>query len=259
MKAIVTGASGTVGSALMAELAAAGYKGVAWDRSAVPIHDYLAMEDFVRREAPDVLFHLAVPSKPTGRDNEDWLVTWHWPSELAWIARILNVRFVFASTVLVWTDRTPGPYTIATPPDSADGYGAGKVRTEERLWHQNPATRVARLGWQIGEAPGTNNMIDFLETRAKQDGAVRASTKWLPSCSLLGDTAKALLRIAQADSGLYLVNSNRDLSFHQIATALAARHGNRWKVEATEDYVHDQRMLDDRVAVPNLRERLGIK
>lgn len=257
MKAIVTGASGTVGRALTAELTAAGHKTIAWDRAAVHVDDYLAMEDFVRREAPDAIFHLAIPSRPTGRDNEDWLVSWHWPSELAWIARVVGVRFVYASTVLVWTDRTPGPYMVTTPADAADGYGGGKVRTEERVWSQNPAARVARLGWQIGDAPGTNNMIDFFHKRMAEDGVVRASRKWMPACSLLADTARGLIRVAESDPGLYLVNSNRDMNFHEIATALAARHKGAWRVEATDDYTHDQRMLDERVGMPSLRERLA--
>jgi dTDP-4-dehydrorhamnose reductase len=256
VRAIVTGASGTVGKALMRALRAGGHEAVAWDRNEAPIDDYWAMESFVRSQSPDVLFHLAIPSTPSGRENEPWLVGWHWPSELAWITRTLGVRFVFASTVLVWTDRTPGPLRTSTPTDATDSYGGGKARAEERVRSQNPDTRIARLGWQIGEAPGGNNMLQYFEEQAQREGAVRASTRWFPSCSLLTDTSIALIRLAERDPDLYLINSNRDMSFFEIASALSARHGGRWPVEATEDYACDQRMVDERVGMPELRQQL---
>ncbi len=44
MKALLTGASGTVGRALTAHLRASGHEVVAWDRAAAPPDDYAAME-----------------------------------------------------------------------------------------------------------------------------------------------------------------------------------------------------------------------
>lgn len=258
MRAVVTGASGTVGQALMRALAQGGHTAVPWDRAQTPIDDYWAMEAFVRAQHPDVLFHLAIPSRPSGRSDDGWRVGWHWPSELAWITRELGVRFVFVSTVLVWTDRTPGPLRVTTPTDAQDPYGGGKVRAEERVRSQNPESRIARIGWQIGSAPGGNNMLQYLEERVLAEGVVRASTRWLPSCSLLEDTAAALLTIAEQEAGLYLVNSNRDLSFFEIARALSARHGQRWPVEASEEPRGDQRMLDERVVLPDLRALLEV-
>ena len=85
MKAIITGARGTVGSALSNHLTVKGHQIVGWDRGAVPIDRYQPMEDFVRQERPDVLFHLAIASRSTGVTNESWLVNYEWASELAWI------------------------------------------------------------------------------------------------------------------------------------------------------------------------------
>lgn len=43
---------------------------------------YYPMEAFVRAESPDVLFHLAIASQPTGRASEGWRVSYEWSSEL---------------------------------------------------------------------------------------------------------------------------------------------------------------------------------
>src|SRR5437762_892480 len=101
-KVILTGASGTVGTALKARLESEGVTVVGWDRARVPIDDYHAMEAFVREERPDALCHLAIAARPTGRPDESWLVNYTWASELAWITSILGVRFVFTSSVLVF-------------------------------------------------------------------------------------------------------------------------------------------------------------
>src|SRR5271170_524851 len=99
MKAIITGAHRAVGSVLAEYLRAQGHDVAAWDRRIIPIDRYQPMEDFVRRERPDVLFHLAIASQSTGMANESWLVNYEWTSELAWITRQLDVRFLFTSSV----------------------------------------------------------------------------------------------------------------------------------------------------------------
>ena len=256
MKALVTGASGTVGTALCRLLVARGAKVIAWNRERVPVDSYAAMEEFVRLSAPDVVFHLAIASRGTGKPNESWLVNCEWPSELAWITRQLGIKFVFTSSVMVFTDNARGPFTIQSRPDAQEGYGHEKRMAEERVLRQNPDAAVVRLGWQIGETQGSNNMIDYFERQMREHDAIKASTKWLPACSFLDDTAEALLRIAAQPSGLYMVDSNERWSFYEIACTLNERHGGRWKIVPMDDFVYDQRMLDEHAQVPSLKQRL---
>ncbi len=256
MKAVVTGANGTVGRALVAHLKRKKATIIRWDRSAVPIDAYYPMEDFLRAVRPEVLFHLAVASQRTGRPNESWLVNYEWPGELAWICRILHIRLVFTSSVMVFSERATGPFPVDTPPDASEGYGYEKRMAEQRVFHQNPDARISRLGWQIGEAPGSNHMVDFLHRQMQQHGEVRASTCFLPSCSFLNDTARALVQISGKKPGLYQINANTRWNFYQIAVALNERHGNPWKIVPTRDFVQDQRMIDPRIQLPPLEKRL---
>lgn len=256
MRALVTGSNGTVGSVLCHKLARAGWGLVRWDRADVPIDHYESMALFVRRERPDVLFHLAAASQPSqgqGTAEESWKVNYEWTSELAWITRKLGIGFVFTSTVMVFTDARPGPYTVASRPDATDGYGMEKRRAEERVFEQNPQAKVARLGWQIGTDLRGNQMAAWLAQR----GQVRASARWIPACSFLEDTADALLRIAGSRPGLYHVDSNEGWSFYDLASALRRRHdAEGWSIEPTWAWAYDQRLLDGRVAMPRLVDRL---
>jgi dTDP-4-dehydrorhamnose reductase len=258
MKAIVTGAGGTVGSALSKHLAAQGHQVAAWDRAAVPIDRYQPMEDFVRQERPDVLFHLAIASRSTGVANESWLVNYEWTSELAWITRQLGVRFVFTSSVMVFSDNAKGPFTVDSEPDAPQGYGYEKRMAEQRVFHQNPDAVVARLGWQIGTRAGSNNMLDFFEKKAAAGEGIAASRKWYPACSFVRDTAGALTWLASTTPGLYLIDSNTRWNFHEIASALNEKHGRRWNVVANDSFVFDQRMVDPRVPIPSLQQTLSV-
>jgi dTDP-4-dehydrorhamnose reductase len=257
MKALITGANGTLGKVLSKYLQAQKVDVVAWDRQVTPIDNYQAMEDFVRSIQPDMLFHLATSSQPTGRENEDWLVNYEWTSELAWICRQLNVRFIFTSSIMVFTDDAKGPFTLSSIPDAREGYGYEKWQAEQRTPQQNPNAVVARIGWQIGESIGGNHMLDYLERQMLENGEIRASTKWYPACSFLEDTAATLPLLAQGTEGLYLVDSNTSWTFYEIVSALNIAQGNRWKVIPTEDFIYEQRMIDERVGIPNLKTRLA--
>lgn len=256
MKAIITGASGTVGRALTAYLTQHGHTAVPWNRAQTPIDDYNAMECFIREQHPDVLFHLALPSVSSGRENEGWWVNYHWTGELAWICRALSVRFVYTSTVMVYSDDAIGPFTPETIPDATSGYGSDKYQAENRALFQNPDSVIARLGWQIGEAVGGNTMLDFLVNHMTQHGEIRASRRWLPACSFLPDTAGALVDLISKPAGVYLVNSNPRWSFYDIALALNTLHNGGWHITPDDSFVYDQRMLDPRVSIPSLDSRL---
>ncbi len=258
MKAIVTGANGTVGSAVVTYLESQGDTVIKWDRSKVPVDDYWAMHEYVKEHAPDVIYHFAIASNPTGLENEGWIVNYNWPSELAWIARQQRIKFIFTSTVMVWTNDAKGPFTPESKPDETEGYGAEKIRAENQIRSQNPDSIIARLGWQIADSAGSNNMITFLETQNKDEGKISASSKWKPACSFVWQTAEALRNLAKSRGGTYLVSTNKDLNFYEIATALNKKHGNKWKVVENEDFVYDQRMIDDRVNAPSLESELEL-
>ena len=258
MHALVTGASGTVGRALCAYLGAHGHRATPWDRTAAPPDDYAAMQRLVRQHRPDVLVHLAIASQPTGRADEAALVNVHWPGELAWLCREEGLRFVFTSTVMVFSDDATGPFSVASRPDAATGYGAQKRDAEERVFAQNPEARIVRLGWQIADAPsdGGNHMAAWMAREATAHGQVEASTRWLPATSHVADTAAALVQVAGQRPGLYHADANEGWTFYDLACALAAHHGQGWAVRPTAGFVFDQRLLDPRLRLPPLGARL---
>lgn len=257
MHLLITGYNGTVGRAVAAAAREGGHRVTGWDRVAAPPDDDAAAERQLATVRPDALLHLAIPSSGTGRPNEGWLVNVHWSGHLAHLCRQRGIRFLYASTVMVFTDHAKGPFRPEHEPDATEGYGGEKRKGEQAVAAANPDATIARLGWQIGHGPGGNNMIDFFVTKMRDEGVIHASRKWLPATSFVDDTAAALLDlVATPHPGIHHVNANDRWTFVEIARALNQRHGGTWRIEANDDFVYDQRMLDERVRIPRLAERL---
>jgi dTDP-4-dehydrorhamnose reductase len=264
MRTLITGSRGTVGSALRSVLESRGGSGIGWDRAAAPPHDADACRGYLEELKPEAIVHLAVASSGTGIENEGRIVSVDWSERLAAYCAEAGIPSLFTSTAMVFTNDAKGPFTLESEPDATEGYGGEKAEAERKVLSANPEAVVARLGWQIGEAPGSNNMIDFLTNAMAKDGAVKASRKWMPATSFLGDTAEALAWLLDEAAagrfrGVAMVDGNRaGASFYDIARALSDLHGGKFRVEADDAFVYDQRMLDERVPVRQIGERLGV-
>lgn len=256
MKALITGSTGTVGSVLVEQVRASGGTAVGWNRHEAPPGDWESARRLVETISPSVIFHAALPSRPAGIENEGWIVNEKWTADLAALARDHDIPFVYTSTVMVFTNAMEGPLTPDKEPDETAGYGFGKLCGERAALAANSNARIARLGWQIGQAPGSNNMIDFLEKQSAGSGRIQASTRWLPATGFLQDTADALIEISTLPPGIYHVGSNDKWNFHQIVCALNVLHGNRWNVVPVEDFVCDQRLMDPRLRPRPIASRL---
>lgn len=264
MKVLVTGSNGTVGVVLCALLRERGDEVVGWDRRVAAPADRGAVERYLEEHSPDAVVHLAVASSPTGVSSEGRLVSVEWSEQLGEWCGANGRRFVFSSTVMVFTDKAVGPFTLESEPDAAEGYGGEKAEAERRVVAANEEAVVARLGWQIGSSPGSNNMVDYLDQKQSSDGVVRASRLFRVATAFLEDTAAGLRwlvdRAGGEARGVYMLEGNRaGHSFFEIARAVSEeRHGGRYVVEADESFAQDQRMLDDRVPMGQVVDRLRL-
>lgn len=267
---LITGASGTVGSALSAVLQQRGYRVVAWDRHTAPPLNRGAAEHLLDSINPQFLFSLAVASRPTGMDDEGWEINANWPGQLAELCYKRNIGMLHVSSVMVFSDDTPGPITPDTEPDADTGYGYQKLCSEANVLGANPNAIIARLGWQIG-LNGGNSMVTQLDKMMAEQGHIDASTAWLPATSFVEDSAAAMAGLAglrdadskkgpaqPAEPGIYLIDSNRHWSFAQIVRALGTYLQRDWIVRENRAFVFDQRMQDDRPATAALDARLPL-
>lgn len=243
MKAIITGLNGTVAPVLAQHLSDSGHLIIPWDRSVVAIDNPDAIRNFISETKPDWFFHLA-----TGSPS--------WAELVARACAEQGIKFLFTSSVSVFSTSQRGPFPVNVSPEPGDDYGRYKLECERRVQSANPDALVARLGWQIGTAPGGNHMVDFLERTFKTEGRIEASIHWYQACSFLPDTAQSLAQLMQAyPAGLYHLDGNPGLNFHEIVTNLNRLRNGHWVVSPVDTPILNNRMVDSRIQVIPITRR----
>jgi dTDP-4-dehydrorhamnose reductase len=240
MRLLLTGMGGTVAPRLAAHAARAGHEVVGWDRAAVSPDDPEACWRFVEQVGPDGIAHLAFGAEA-------------WAGLLAQSAAQRSVPFVYTSTAMVFAQRPDGPYRPADPPTADTEYGQYKVRCEEAVRAANAQAMVVRLAYQVDLDGQGNNLVAHLDAAHGRDEVIPASTRWVPALALLDDTAAGLLSfLTDPEPGTHHLDGNAEVawSHHRVVRALAAKLGRDWRIEPTEEPIHDQRLLDSFRARP---------
>ena len=240
MRVLVTGMSGTVGPHLAEHARRAGHEVVAWRREDVSPDDPDACRAFLDATAPDAVVHLAFGAES-------------WAALLAADAADRGAPFVYSSTSMVFAQRPDGPYTTRSPRTADEDYGRYKVRCEDAVLAAGATATVVRLAYQVDLGGVGNNLVAHLDAAAAgAGGEVRASTAWVPALAFLDDTASGLLSfLTDPEPGVHHLDGNAETgwTYHEVVTALRDVLGRDWRVTATQDPDHDQRLLgSDRVA-----------
>ena len=239
MRYLITGLNGTVAPAIAQALTARGAKVIRWDRIEVPTNDPYAVEQFIRTQQPDWFFHVA-----TGSPD--------WAESIAVACARFQVPLLFTSSVSVFGPHQTAPLTPATLPQAEDDYGRYKRECEDRMRAAYPQLVIARLAWQIGDAPGSNTMTDYLARQAAQ-GLIAASEQWYPACAFLEDTATTILELADAARpGIYHLDANPGWSFYTIAHKLQQKLATDWQIVPVQEPVFDNRMVDQNISMRSI-------
>lgn len=234
MKLLLTGLRGTLAPWVAKEAELRGWEVVAWNRDAVDPANEGVSAAFLRAEAPDGIAHLAMGSEP-------------WATSLAAFAALRGIPMVLVSTAMVFDASQGGPHFPGDIRGARDEYGQYKIRCEDAVMAANPLATIARIGWQIAPEPVGNNMLRHLDEQQAQNGRIQASSAWRPACSFMTDTAAALCDlVTEQPAGPVHLDSNAQdgWTFDEVVRRLAEKYDRRWVIEVTQDYVHDQRLVN---------------
>lgn len=243
MKILITGLNGTLAPRLAQAARAAGHQVIGWDRAAVDPDDEALSAAWLSAQAVDAVAHLGMGSARFA----------------GWLAERCH-NLLFTSTAMVFDHRPDGPHDAADARTAQDDYGRYKIECENAILLASETPVIARIGWQIDPTQPGNNMLMALDDWQKREGRVAASRAWIPACSFMNDTAAALLALIERPlPGVHHLDSNAEEAwpFDDVARALARDFGRAWRVEAHEDYRHDQRLVGGPTRLPPLSERLA--
>jgi nucleoside-diphosphate-sugar epimerase len=255
MHALVTGASGFLGHALVRQLCDAGVAVVAAVGAAPTEAEARRMADLrqrqirifpceLRRERPfdevpaewDTLFHLAAYVE-TERDSEDVHVNDAGTARLLSQLPLANRRVVYTSTLAVADNAPTGRITPATVCQPRTAYGKTKLAAEaivrEKCAASSAAHTIIRMPTLYGAGYRTNGMFDVLPRQLAADNPL-ARLAWPGRLALLAvEDAARLVSLAatvqETKNRTFLGSSNENPTTWEIAEAIAQATGTGYR------------------------------
>lgn len=215
MRALVIGASGQVGGALVRALAGRGhavtgtYATVPVD-SATPLdlRDRQGVERLIREAAPDWVFC------PGGLAHVDWCedhpdealqINVVGPVVAAHAGAAVGAGFVYYSSEYVF-DGAGGPYGEEDPPRPLSVYGRTKLQGEQALLEAMPRALVIRTAGVYGPERQGKNFVFQLLRRCRAREPARVPVDQLSSPTYNRDLAAASVELAERQArGLFHV------------------------------------------------------
>ena len=215
MRALVVGASGQVGGALMRELAVRGHEATGtYGKHAVEgawpldITDHAAVEHAVMFVKPDWIFCPAALSHVDYCEDhaeEAFAINRDAPLHRARMGQRLGTGFLLYSTDYVF-DGVGGPFAEDDPARPLGVYGRSKLEAERALLGVVPRTLVLRTSVVYGPEHQQKNFVYQLIRACRAGTPFRPASDQRASPTYNRDLAAASVEMAERDlSGLYHV------------------------------------------------------
>ncbi len=189
VRVLVTGASGLLGSKLVAELVSRGYEVVAiHNRNPVMLeHEKLVkiklditnrtlLEDLILRARPDVIIHCAAYTDVDGceRDKEwAWRVNVEATRSIVRAARVVRSYLIYVSTDYVF-DGEKGMYREDDVPNPVNYYGLTKLIGEELVRASDLLYTIVRPSAIYGVGGSKKSFAEYVAEKLSRGERVRA-------------------------------------------------------------------------------------
>ncbi|WP_340117725.1 NAD(P)-dependent oxidoreductase [Pelagibius sp. 7325] len=250
---VVTGASGFVGRAVVAELRRRGVTVAAVSRQSLA--GGVTVADYADAPGGDVLVHLAEPSDRAAARK---LGADHVHRTALTLQTLLAKGYgktVYASSAVVYEDDSPSPRRVGDPTPTDDPYARAKRRCESEVSAAGGA--VARLANLFGPGMASSNAISTILAQIPGEGAVEVwDDEPVRDFLWVDDAAEAIASMAlSSEKGIFNVGSGEGNSIGAVArTALAIAGDEARPVVATKPSGRRSHLVLD---IEDTRRRLG--
>lgn len=221
MKALVTGASGRLGRALVGTAPAA-VDLVALAHGELDIADCAAVDAAIARYRPDVVINAAAYTAvdaAEGAPDAAYRANRDGPAQLAETLGRRGGRLVHISSDFVFDGGASHPYRPHDPPAPLGVYGASKAAGEAAVRQRLPGALIIRTGWLYAGDTGdfVGRMLRLLATRDD----IGVVTDQIGTPTQAGNLARAIWRLAaRGASGLHHFSDAGVASRHEFAVAI---------------------------------------
>ena len=170
MRALVTGSSGQVASALAARATSAANLDLTFlARPSFDLETPGTIASEIIKQAPDVVLSVAAyTAVDLAEDDPDtaMAVNGEAPGVLAGAAAELGIPILHLSTDYVFAGGGDRPFTETDTPEPTTHYGRSKLRGEQAVMRANPKHIILRTAWVYG--PAGNNFVKTMLSLAER-------------------------------------------------------------------------------------------
>lgn len=224
---LVTGATGMLGTDLVATASARGIEVVGCSRTTEPacdLTDASAVRRVVERSMPDAIVHAAAWTAVDACEGDParaFAVNGDGTRHLAEAAGAHGVHLVVVSTDYVFDGTKASPYTETDAPNPRSVYGRSKLAGEQAVAADHA---VARTSWLCG-ANGPNMVRTILRLAAEHE-ELRFVDDQVGRPTFTADLAPALIDLALARwAGTFHLVNQGAVSWFEFARAVMAAAG----------------------------------
>ena len=233
MRVLVTGASGQIGSELVAELGRRGeasvrgrsFDVIAADHKRLDVVDRDAVLAAITTIEPDVVLHSAAFTAVDACETEPnraFAVNALGTRHVAEACRLVGAHLAYLSTDYVFDGTKTAPYLEWDTTNPLSVYGASKLAGEREL---DAAATIVRTSWVCGRY-GSNMVKTALRLLTTGDGPLRFVDDQHGSPSIASDVAAVLLDLAlERRPGIYHVTNRGSTSWYGFVLAIAGFAG----------------------------------
>lgn len=227
MRAVVTGAAGMLGHALVPALEKAGWDTVALDKADADVTRLQDLQRAFTRARPDWVFHLAAFTKVNEcEDREEYarLVNGQGAGNAATAAAEVGAAILYVSSDYVFDGKARDPYREDHPTAPLNAYGKSKEAGERSTRAANPRHLIVRTAWLFGR--GGRNFPDAILEKARRGETLRVVNDQTGSPTWTESLAPALLRlVATGQFGTFHCTSSGLCNWFDFAKHLVTRAG----------------------------------
>ena len=228
MKFLVTGVNGQLGYDIVKELEKRGHEAVGTDRSTMDITNQAQVEEVVKKEKVDGIFHCAAYTAVDKAEDEIEQCRAVNATATAFLAKLcqeLGIKMLYLSTDYVFDGEGTKPWDtkdkVIAP---LNVYGQTKYEGEEAVKKYLEQYFIVRISWVFGK--NGNNFIKTMLRLGKERGAVSVVQDQVGSPTYTADLAVLLVDMMETEKyGIYHATNEGFCSWYEFACEIFKQAG----------------------------------